>query len=457
MGTWVGSVEELVAPVTDGAGIALGGVLFTRLPIAQIRAVCAAKPRNLHYITWGGGLPLEMLLEAGTVSRATMCFSSLDIFGPAPQFRHAVEAGQLELVELTAHAMCQALSAGGRRLPSEPFTWPTGSDLVQLPGFPPPYADPITGERIGAVSALRPDVLLLHAPAADEDGNFEIVGARGMDLLAIPAAKQVLVTVEKIVPREQLGRHKGSVVVSRHHTSAIAVAPGGAAPTSCLPYYLSDYDALLNWTRADSMIAPAPTVASRQMIELRSASADDILAAAASHQSSWAGSAVEPVPEPTVDEWMVCWLARQYDNDSICSVGAVSPLAAASYLLAKRTSAPGLTLLTNGGCYIDVASRPVLLGLGEWLDATSAVTLMGGEESYEWFYQSGMVSHEVVSVAQIDATGRTNNWMVRSPSGRDIRLRGQGGMADVADMHQNFLVYLPRQPCVSGSDEASGS
>jgi glutaconate CoA-transferase subunit A len=70
---------------------------------------------------------------------------------------------------------------------------------------------------------------------------------------------------------------------------------------------------------------------------------------------------------------------------------------------------------------------------------------MGGEESYEWFYQAGLVSFEVVSVAQIDATGRTNNREVETPSGRRLRLPGQGGMADVANMHQNFLIYLPRQ------------
>ena len=123
----------------------------------------------------------------------------------------------------------------------------------------------------------------------------------------------------------------------------------------------------------------------------------------------------------------------------------MSPLASASYLLAKATSAPSMTLITNGGCYIDVEPRPVLFGLGEWLDTCSALTVMGGEESYEWFYQAGLVSYEVVSVAQIDAFGRTNNREVVTPSGRRLRLPGQGGMADVANMHRNFIVYLPRQ------------
>ena len=125
--------------------LAVGGTLFTRMPVRLLAAVCDARPRDLHYACWGGGLPLEMLLEAGAVSKATLCFSSLDIFGQAPRFQAAAQDGTIELIEWTAHAFAQALSAGKRRLPSEPFTWPTGSDLADLPTFPAQVADP--GER----------------------------------------------------------------------------------------------------------------------------------------------------------------------------------------------------------------------------------------------------------------------------------------------------------------------
>jgi glutaconate CoA-transferase subunit A len=50
----------------------------------------------------------------------------------------------------------------------------------------------------------------------------------------------------------------------------------------------------------------------------------------------------------------------------------------------------------------------------------------------------------VVSAAQIDKQCRTNNFEVTSPSGKKIRLPGQGGMADVANMHQHFMLYLTR-------------
>ena len=202
-------LDQLAARVRDGMTLAVGGTLFTRMPVRLLAAVCDARPRDLHYACWGGGLPLEMLLEAGAVSKATLCFSSLDIFGQAPRFQAAALDGGLELIEWTAHAFAQALSAGKRRLPSEPFTWPTGSDLADLPTFPAQVADPVSGTPIGAAPALRPDVLLLHAPAADEDGNIVLVGARAMDLVMVPASRQVLATVDAVVPRDELRRIAG--------------------------------------------------------------------------------------------------------------------------------------------------------------------------------------------------------------------------------------------------------
>lgn len=428
------SLPALAARVEDGMSVAIGGTLFTRMPVALLSAVCERRPRDLHYLSWGGGLPLEMLLEVEAVGRATLCFSSLDIFGQAPRFRAAVESGRLELTELTAHAFHQGLSAGRRRLSGEPLIWPAGSQLTELPGFPAPIPDPLGGERLGWAQPIRPDVLLLHAQAADTDGNIEIFGARGVDPTVIPAAHRVLVTVEEVVERGELGKRPHSIVIPRQLVTAIAVVPGGAAPTSCLPYYCADYTHLYEWATNDSVVEGVPHPPATDRLE--GVSIDGVRGRLTPATTS---------PEPTLDEWMACWLARQYDNTSVCSVGAVSPLASASYLLAKATHAPDLTLITNGGGYIDVEERPLLFGLGEWLDATSSITHAGGDETYELYYQPGFVTHEVVSVAQIDGSGRTNNRMVRSPSGRIVRLPGQGGMGDVADMHKHFSIYLPRQ------------
>ena len=159
---------------------------------------------------------------------------------------------------------------------------------------------------------------------------------------------------------------------------------------------------------------------------------------------------LEPGTGPaTPAEIMINWIASTIDNDSVCSVGSVSPLATVAYLLAKRTHAPELVLMTANGGLIDVADRPMAMILAESLDFQTAVLHCGGDESYRWYYQRGRVTHEVVSAAQIDRWGATNNIEVTSPSGRRIRLPGQGGMADVANLHRHFMLYLPRHSPLS--------
>jgi glutaconate CoA-transferase subunit A len=118
-------------------------------------------------------------------------------------------------------------------------------------------------------------------------------------------------------------------------------------------------------------------------------------------------------------------------------------LAAISYLLAKRTHAPGLTLIAFNGGFIDVDAHPISMSLGESLDFQTAKAVWGGDDTYHWYYQQGRITHEVIPVAQVDVHGRTNNAWIEG-GGKRVRLPGQGGMADVANLHKNFVLYLTR-------------
>jgi glutaconate CoA-transferase subunit A len=140
---------------------------------------------------------------------------------------------------------------------------------------------------------------------------------------------------------------------------------------------------------------------------------------------------------------MATCLSREYDNASICSVGSVSPLAMVSYLLAKKTHSPKLTIISLNGGFIDIDFHPMSLTLAEALEFGSAKIWWGADETYHWYYQQGRITHEVITVAQLDVHGRTNNAWIRS-NGKMIRLPGQGGMADVSNLHQNFILYLTR-------------
>jgi glutaconate CoA-transferase subunit A len=153
---------------------------------------------------------------------------------------------------------------------------------------------------------------------------------------------------------------------------------------------------------------------------------------------------IDPGAPPTAAEIMIHRLAQEYSDQSYCSAGAVSPLAVISYLLAKQTHAPGLRIMTSSGGYVDIGARPMLMIGADAIDSQTAVILCGGEDTYHWFYQRGLITHEVVSAAQIDRRAATNNRWLHKPDGTPVRLPGQGGMADVANMHANFTLYLTR-------------
>ena len=454
------SLAELTELVPSGVRVGIGGVHLSRLPIALIKQVLGAGRNNFVFTSWGGGLPLELFLEANAVRKLIFCFSSLDIFGLAPRFRQALEQNQIEIEEWTALAMAQGLHAAHFNLPEMPFQIPTGSDLMKTGAFWKETVSAFTGKPLAQASRLDVDVLLLHAQRADSAGNIEIQGARGYDLALLAASKKVAVTVEEIVDVGKLGEAPRSFVLPKEFVTAVAEVPWGAYPTSCLPYYSTDYQELLDYVEREQRRnsnarsdIPSAAPAQSELYVLR-AKPDATRRTFLSTCARTRTPALTPKivsqhrvsstdPSWTIDELMAACLSREYNNSSICSVGSVSPLAMVSYLLAKKTHAPQLTIIALNGGFIDINYHPMSLTLAEPLEFHSAKACWGADETYHWYYQQGRITHEVITVAQVDVHGRTNNAWIKS-KGKVLRLPGQGGMADVANLHKNFILYLTR-------------
>ncbi|MER9137083.1 CoA-transferase [Mesorhizobium sp. M0830] len=442
-------VEGLAAMVGQGDSLGVGGHHFARLPIALLHAIAQLGVKDLHYVCWAGGLPLELLLEADAVAEIDLCFSSLDIFGLPPRFRAAAESGAIPVRDWTALAMIQALRAAQQNLPSMPFQLPEGSDMLsRLPGARA-VPDPIAGTDMGFIPPLRLDTFVVHAQRADENGNVQVIGPRALDFAMAGAARKVLVTVEEIVPVGALRQDRRQSVLTRNQVSAIALAPGGAWPASCLPFYVTDYKALSEvfaareTPLADSLQLPSDGVP-KPLQKAAKVRAETALAMPAlAHGEEKASS----------DEIIAARIAAELDNESFASAGAVSPLANVAYRLAKATHAPDMIIATMSCGHLDIAPSPMILSLIESLDCETAVTHAGGDDTYSTYYQAGAVTHEIVGAAQVDRRGRVNTIALRKPSGGLIRLPGQGGMADVANMHRDYLLYIPRHSVQSLVDE----
>ncbi|WP_245458154.1 MULTISPECIES: CoA-transferase [unclassified Mesorhizobium] len=433
-------VEGLAALVESGDVIGVGGHHFARLPIALLRAIAGSDIKDLRYVCWAGGLPLELLLEADAVAEIDLCFSSLDIFGLPPRFRAAAETNAVPVRDWTALAMIQALRAAQQNLPSMPFQLPQGSDmLARVPGALA-APDPVAKTETGFIPPLWLDTFVVHAQRADESGNVQIIGPRALDFAMAGAARQVLVTVEEIVPVGAL-RHDGrQSILTRNQVSAIALAPSGAYPASCLPFYVTDYQALSaafasrETPLADSLRLPSEGIPElvQDAAKIR---AETALAMPALAQGE---------KKASIDEIIAARIAAELDNESFASAGAVSPLANVAYRLAKATHAPDMIIATMSCGHLDIAPSPMILSLIESLDCEMAVAHAGGDDTYSTYYQAGAVTHEIVGAAQVDRRGRVNTIALRKRDGSLIRLPGQGGMADVANMHRDYLLYVPR-------------
>jgi glutaconate CoA-transferase, subunit A len=436
------SLDALASRVANGSRISVGGHHFARLPIALLTKIVAAGIKDLKYFAWAGGLPLELLLEANAVSSVDICFSSLDIFGLAPRFRDVAENRRVPINDWPALSMIQGLRAAQQNLPFMPVQLPEGSTMMERCPAVRFHRDERTGRLIGLVEAQTIDTVLLHAPRADADGNVEIYGARALDLPIVGAARQVLATVEEIVPAGSLRSNGRQTIVTRNLVTAIAEVPGGAYPTSCLPYYATDYIRIRKILDGDhgSLVDALQRPAEAPSAVLRKAAkvpAEKVVPA-----PFLAGAPA--LEAPTTDELMAVRIARLIDNESFASAGAVSPLANVAYRLAKATHAPDLFIGTFSCGHVDVAAGTMTLTLLEAMDSSSAVAHCGGDDTYSTYYQPGIVTHEIIGAAQIDARGRTNNLELTKPSGGKLRLPGQGGMSDVANMHRNYVVYVPR-------------
>ena len=433
-------LPTLAGMVESGDRFGVGGHHFARLPIALLRSIAASHKSDLAFTAWAGWLALEMLLEAEAVGSIDLCFSSLDIFGLPPRFRAAAESGAIAVRDWTALAMIEALHAAQQNLPAALFQLPVGSAMMERVPGARAVADPVSGEAVGAVGPLVLDTVVLHAPRADASGNVQIIGARALDVAMVGAARKVLVTVDEVVPVGELAAAGRQTVLTRNQITAIAVVPGGAWPCSCLPFYATDYAAL-----AKAFASGAPLAESLALPE--SGVGAHLRRAAGLRAADLPARfpAILPAPvAPSIDEVMATRLDAELDNGSFASAGAVSPLANVAYRLAKATHAPDMMLATLSCGHLDIAPSPMLLSALESLDAETAAAHAGGDDTYSTYYQAGAVTHEIIGAAQVDRLGRVNNLAIAKKSGGVLRLPGQGGMADVSNMHRDYAIYVTR-------------
>ena len=244
----VAPLDEAIAElVHDGDVVAMEG--FTALiPFAAAHEIIRQGRRDLTLVRMTPDLVFDQLIGAGCARRLVFSWGGNPGVGSLHRFRDAVERGWPHPLELEEHShagMANRYVAGASGLPFAVLRGYVGTDLPDRTPTIRPIDCPFTGERLTAVSALRPDVAIVHAQRADRDGNVQLWGITGVQKEAVLASSRSLVTVEEIV--DELDPRPYAVVLPRWVVTRVCEVPGGAKPSYAQDYYDRDNDAYKAW------------------------------------------------------------------------------------------------------------------------------------------------------------------------------------------------------------------
>jgi glutaconate CoA-transferase subunit A len=233
--------------VRDGDAVALEG--FSHLvPFAAGHEIIRQERRDLTLIRLSSDIIFDQMIGMGCASKLVFSWAGNPGVGLLHRLRDAVENAwprPLQIEEYSHAALAAAFSAGAARLPFGILRQTPDTDLPQHTLSLTSIACPFTGEPVTAVRPINPDVAIIHAQRADEEGNVQLWGIVGIQKEAALAAKRVIVTVEEICPK--LEPVAGGIVIPSWVISAVVHAPGGARPSYAHGYYGRDNTFYRQW------------------------------------------------------------------------------------------------------------------------------------------------------------------------------------------------------------------
>ena len=226
------TLTEAAQLVRPGDTLALGGMTLYRRPVAFVRELIRQGPGDLTLLAFTAGYESDLLVGAGLVKRVRTCYFGLEIFGLAPMFSQRAERGDIEVVEETEASLAfglRATLAGVGFMPGQGWL---GTDLLRVRPDVKLVTDPYSGSQYVAFPAVKPDVVVIHAPVATRTGDVVLRGNLAVDYQLAMAADRVIITAERVVEKPDEPLDIIGVAVD-----AVVEAPRGAAPTSCWPDY----------------------------------------------------------------------------------------------------------------------------------------------------------------------------------------------------------------------------
>jgi glutaconate CoA-transferase subunit A len=240
------TLSQAAALVESGSRLGLGGLMLRRHPMALIREIIRQGKKNLTLQAWVGGIDVDVLVGAGCATRVEAAYEGLGPLGSAPNVRRAAESGALVIEDFSETTMISRFRAAAMGIPFIPTRVLKGTSMADQEHVRE-IQDPFSGEKLHAVAAAKPDIAIFHGYWADRFGNIQAPPGRNsddVDTTIAKAADRVIVTVEKIVPHEDVIRRPTLTYLPHHWVDAVVEVPTGAHPGNCDTLYEPDFDAL---------------------------------------------------------------------------------------------------------------------------------------------------------------------------------------------------------------------
>jgi glutaconate CoA-transferase subunit A len=241
------SLNEAVAQyVKDGDCVYAAG--FTHLiPFGVGHEIIRQERRNLTLARATPDLIYDQMVAAGCAKKVIFSYMGNPGVGSLRVVRREVEAGRLEWEEYSHFGMITRLQAGASGLPFMPMMLTAACDLEKVNPNYRRVTDPYSGQEIMVLPALCPDVAVVHAQRADQNGNAQIWGIIGEQKEAAFAADRVILTVEEIVDEDIIRSDPNRTIIPDFIVDAVCVVPGCAHPSYTQGYYDRDNVFYLSW------------------------------------------------------------------------------------------------------------------------------------------------------------------------------------------------------------------
>jgi acyl CoA:acetate/3-ketoacid CoA transferase alpha subunit len=193
-----------------------------------------------------GGHHALSLVHGGLINKLIFA-TCADIYPrplPNPIIQRAFSDKNCKLENWSMLSLTMALLAGALNLPFMPTRSVVGSSLAEDNQHAFKLVEDVfgSGEKIGLIKSLCPDISIIHGWAADAMGNVILPGPPRDSWAAKASRNGIIVCAEKIVSEDFIRRHSLLVKIPGSLVNAVCLTPLGSHPQNMSAQSLPEFE-----------------------------------------------------------------------------------------------------------------------------------------------------------------------------------------------------------------------